>query len=632
MATALLTCVVIAFGQESPSWEEPVRREDATAVVSDGLDDLIAKLAAAQPGDVVWVEADAIDLGDAHDIEIPAGVTLASGRGMLQTGPLLYTNEFEDNDDPDDRRTVFILRDGARVTGLRFRGPSGSTEAQHAEVALTIADAAITRVQVDRNEFYHWTRAGVFIEEAGDPQHPENVRITRNYFHHNQAAGNGYGVNVRKGAYPLIDRNTFDYNRHAISCDGRPETGYHAYGNFVLRGGHDYRYEWHGIPFWVWDQHFDMHGYPHDGDTGGLTVFIRRNTFRGAQKYGPPPPLPGRKTRAAFKLRGTPVGNAYFEHNVLSHDSEEEAIHSDSHKPVITSGNKYGVNTSNEISVGQFDGSSRPDVFQATGAGWYYSSGGLTEWRFLNNQSDRLPNMRLADFDGNGTSDLLAVHGTDWVVSYDGTGAWQTLATNQPYAVSELAVGEFDGDGRADLFRADGERWWIWQSSTQSWSAVNVSGKRLDDLRLADLTCDGITDVLAEIDEQWRISDGARSTWTSFNEAFFRLDHLVFADFDGNGCTDIAWTLTTQPPPPAPGVPRPPPVYNWYWARDGSGPRQILHQSAGGWLGQNRVADFNRDGRADVLRYRPEPAPLHVFEISRGGSEPWAKYSWRSMR
>ncbi|MGH9162817.1 MAG: right-handed parallel beta-helix repeat-containing protein, partial [Vicinamibacteraceae bacterium] len=284
--------VASAAGQDGPgpSWEEPVRRQEATAVVIGGLDDLREKLAAAQPGDVVWIGVEAINLdppdGVPQEIELPPGVTLAGGRSALLPGPVLYTRAL-DSDPEAPRRSAFRLGDGARVTGLQFEGPSGTTAKQHDVVAITV-EGPVTRVQVDRSEFFNWTRAGVFIEGAGTPQNPEIARITRNYFHHNQAAGNGYGVNVRKGAYPLIDRNTFDYNRHAISCDGRPETGYRAYGNFVLQGGHDYRYEWHGIPFWVWDQHFDMHGQPHDGGTGGLTVSISRNTFRGEQTYGLP--------------------------------------------------------------------------------------------------------------------------------------------------------------------------------------------------------------------------------------------------------------------------------------------------------------------------------------------------------
>ncbi|MGH9162388.1 MAG: hypothetical protein ACRD2X_20680, partial [Vicinamibacteraceae bacterium] len=284
------------------------------------------------------------------------------------------------------------------------------------------------------------------------------------------------------------------------------------------------------------------------------------------------------------------------------------------------------------ISVGEFDGDGVMDVFQATGAGWFYSSGGLTEWRFLNNQSDRLPDMRLADFDGNGTSDLFAVHGTTWVVSYDGTDPWQSLATDQPYDISELGVGEFDGDGLADIFRADGERWWIWGSQARAWSAVNVSGKELSDVRLVDLSCDGITDVLSLVQGQWQVSYGAATTWTVLGESFNdNLSGLVFADFDGSGCSDIAWTFTTYPPPPGSDVPRPPPVHTWRWLPDGQGSWQVLNESPGVPLLQARVADFDGDRRADVLRYG-EPPSSPLFELSSRGGVPWVTHSWHPMK
>ena len=44
------------------------------------------------------------------------------------------------------------------------------------------------------------------------------VRIHHNFIHHNQQDGtDGYGVAVVNRAYALIEKNVFDYNRHAIA-------------------------------------------------------------------------------------------------------------------------------------------------------------------------------------------------------------------------------------------------------------------------------------------------------------------------------------------------------------------------------------------------------------------------------
>lgn len=108
-----------------------VLRSGATVVVANASD-LIAALGRAACGDVIYVDDDAsIDLaglGGMSGIEIPAGVTLASGRGVAGSlGALIRTTE----------RTVaplFVARDGVRVTGLRIegaqqdQGPSRATE------------------------------------------------------------------------------------------------------------------------------------------------------------------------------------------------------------------------------------------------------------------------------------------------------------------------------------------------------------------------------------------------------------------------------------------------------------------------------------------------------------------------
>jgi hypothetical protein len=79
---------------------------------------------------------------------------------------------------------------------------------------------------------------------------PQLVRIARNYIHDNARDASGYGVRVGAGAYPLIEGNTFNMNRHAIS--GRSEVAsWRAVSNLV---GED-------APGWLHQSHdFDIHG------------------------------------------------------------------------------------------------------------------------------------------------------------------------------------------------------------------------------------------------------------------------------------------------------------------------------------------------------------------------------------
>ena len=174
------------------------------------------------------------------------------------------------------------------------------------------------------------------------------------------------------GGYAFIDRNVFTYNRHAVAGDGHPSTGFVAERNLVLSGGKTCDYS--AWPFSsVYDQHFDMHGFngPKAGYGGdaGERISIRYNTVRGEQEYGVT------KTRPVFWLRGTPSEVAEFYGNVLAHDDRSEAIRNEADEGhFLDWNNRYDVNTSDELAVGDFDGDGADDVFQATGTVWAYSA------------------------------------------------------------------------------------------------------------------------------------------------------------------------------------------------------------------------------------------------------------------
>ena len=63
------------------------------------------------------------------------------------------------------------------------------------------------------------------------------MRVHDNYIHHNQQYRRGLRGSRDEGAYALIEKNVFDYNRHAIKSAGDPGTGYYAHRNLVLAHG-----------------------------------------------------------------------------------------------------------------------------------------------------------------------------------------------------------------------------------------------------------------------------------------------------------------------------------------------------------------------------------------------------------
>ncbi len=151
---------------------------------------------------------------------------------------------------------------------------------------------------LDHNDISDWTVAAVEATNDGEPNNrasqttPPNTRILRNFIHHNQQAGLGYGVVVSGEAFALIEGNTFLNNRHAIAGDGSQFSGYRARLNLVQYDAPGY-----GITNHV-QQDFDMHGLldtcgQHCGGMAGFYMEIGRNTFLGGN-------------RIKTSLRGTP--------------------------------------------------------------------------------------------------------------------------------------------------------------------------------------------------------------------------------------------------------------------------------------------------------------------------------------
>ncbi len=449
-------------------------------------------------------------------LRLPSNVTLASGRSPTEPGGLLHFSQ----------RLVsprFMIRmDGwcSRITGLRLRGPSRSTGRSRTtddrNVAIIVRSENSKspdkepQVLIDNNEMFDWPGAGIHVGDVVNTYSTaQKVRITRNFIHHNLMCNQGYGVEVygttanpTLGGYAFIDRNVFTYNRHAIAGDGHPATGFVAERNLVLSGGKTC----HSTALTsYYEQHFDMHGFdgPEAGYGGvaGERISIRYNTVRGEQEYGVT------KTRPVFWLRGTPSEVAEFYGNVLAHDDRSEAIRNEADEGhFLDWNNRYDINTSDELAVGDFDGDGADDVFQATGTVWAYSARGQSDWRIINARSETLSRLRFGDFDGNGTTDVFTQQGDRWLVSYGGTTGWRTLPFGSPIEMSGYRVGDFDGDGRADLFRADGRQWSYSRGGAADWEPLAGSSYGVDDVQFGDFNGDGATDVFGIANGEWSVS------------------------------------------------------------------------------------------------------------------------------
>ena len=323
--------------------------------------------AAEHPGMVIEVEQGvSIDLENVPTLEIPAGTTLRGSRRGTLPGPELRTL----CPPPPENAMLEVAGNDVRITGLRLHGPNRSTSQDVCDAkGISVRDDFFSGVTIDHNDISDWTVAGVFVVENDDPptcpvfdaSRPHNVRVARNFIHHNERQGNGYGVAANQGANPLIEGNTFVSNRHAIKGGAERRTGYLAAYNLVLADAPWQHDPVTGvIPLWH-TQDFDVHGSESNGFGGhaGQYFKIAWNTFLG-------------DNRQNFDLRGEPCHLVEFQHNI-SLESVGDAIGCTDcgagiDKLKVNDTNTFeSPNPTNHLGVGDFDGDRREDLFLATG-------------------------------------------------------------------------------------------------------------------------------------------------------------------------------------------------------------------------------------------------------------------------
>jgi len=463
---------------------------------------------------------------------------------------------------------------------------------------------------------------------ANDPATLANVRVSRNFVHHNTRDNAGYGVAVGRA---LIEGNTFLMNRHAITASGEPHNEYRAANNLVLSNVPQY-----GLTH---NQDFDMHGTDNAshwfGGQGGFYVDIVGNTFLGTN-------------RSNYWLRGWPSYQTDFHRNVSLEDQGSAVqfkhcwpgcIDFGLTPPLHIFDNQFNApNPTGHLQVGDFDGDGRQDLFLATGTAWYFSPGGAREWRFLNSSPDTLDKSLFGDFDGDGRTDVVALHNGQFVVSWGGISAWEVLNPNPtvgrvfllPSATTAMAVGDFDGDGRSDIFWADGGTWWISYGGTTPFVQVIVASNLLaKDLRFGDFDGDGTTDVFGVFNGTWMVRYGLKGyrgflgAWRPLPASLTKtVDGLYVADFAGVGRAAVGTVCDSHFP-----------AGSWCIA-EGTSSNWHPYRIAQSALSVAGVGHFA--GSTDANRH-PIPADVLLWSgndlfMSAGGIFPASHYSSQEMR
>ena len=300
------TCNPIGGG---PGYSRIIAETDGSVTcVASTREELLDCLENAGPGDVVFVTASAdIDMTGTPSVTIPDGVTLASDRGLGgSSGAKIKRTE---NLNGGWEEPMFVVGgDNVRVTGLRLEGEMypqdyGNEEGETYESDYLVGIYAEERrgFEVDNCEMYGWAWSCVSLRQNAEDPIPY---IHHNSIHHNQARGEGYGVNLY-GGNALIEANLFDYNRHAITGAGHAGEKYEARYNIILGNGDA-----------IGGHHFDVHQDEDGGDFAGDHFLIHHNTFRaGVGENG--------GILASVGIRHRPTTGCFIDHNLFEAISTE---------------------------------------------------------------------------------------------------------------------------------------------------------------------------------------------------------------------------------------------------------------------------------------------------------------------
>jgi hypothetical protein len=318
-----------------PGYKNVLTKGNFAADTVDGLIDALAK---AKAGQVVYVNEDVeldftlrVMLGKLV-LQVPEGVTLASGRGNNGSkGALIFSDHF------DTRPLIKIGGPNARITGIRLQGPDPRNRwdeipklldkgGQELYYKFPVSDgigSGFAGLEVDNCEISGWSHTGVALVKGSD-----KARVHHSSIHHCQRRGLGYGVAVDQ-CEALIESNIFEHCRHSVAATGAPGTAYEARNNII---------EEYGIL-----SSFDMHGGGDRKDgtnIAGEWIKIHHNTCKGKWK-GSDGSAKG-KCVPAVGIRGVPSQGGEIHHNWFCSPNVEQALFKDPNPNVKVYRNQYG--------------------------------------------------------------------------------------------------------------------------------------------------------------------------------------------------------------------------------------------------------------------------------------------------
>jgi FG-GAP-like repeat len=282
--------------------------------------------------------------------------------------------------------------------------------------------------------------------------------------------------------------------------------------------------------------------------------------------------------------------------------------------------------------VGDLNGDGRADLIvggtEKRGLYWYANP----DWtkKTIDPAASVSTDIEVADLNRDGKNDLVVVTSRPgYLLWYEQSGADWTKHTIAEDTLHDIEVGDLDADGLLDVVGRNqgapgGDVLYFYkQRAPESWTRTTLKTAGGEGLKLADLNRDGRPDVI--INGSWYENTGDLGSWNkhTYSRSWtWPHTYIATGEINGDGRLDIALA-----PSEAAGQ-----IDHISWFEAPADPTgewvehvvearaECVHHFIG-------VADFNRDGRADLATAMMQQGkePRITIYLNDGGGRSWTK-------